>query len=330
MSDSYTEINLDDAKPAVNDDLEIVNETEDAAPEPETKEPPSKPAAKQEAEEEDDGDDDQGSGGEGRKRPTRSQRLKMQRDAYARELAEERRKREDAEKRASRYEQDANEGASIGLDLLIQNIDNSMKALRRDFDAAFDSGDRDKIFEVQQRMAELTAERKQVEREKRTFPTKQAPAKSGSDTPPETQPTSQEPAKRTPNPAADEWFTRNSNWFNKDAVATAVAHTIDKQMVADGFNPSDPDYFDELDKRLEKEMPGRFGKKAGERPRANAPTVQNKSAAPPGSGAGKVRVVITQADRDMANHLGISIEAYAREKARREKAMDSANGYTEI
>jgi hypothetical protein len=325
--DDYTEINLDDTK-APPDDLEIIHEE---APAPEA-EPASKPAARQPANEDDDDDDGADTGaGEGRKRPTRSQRLKSQRDAYASQLAEERRKREDAERRASRYEQDANDGASIGLDLLINNIDSSMKALRRDFDSAFDSGDRDKIFDVQQRMSELAAEKKQAEREKRAFPTKPAQDKSGSAPAQQTPQTSRQTASnRAVNPAAGEWFSRNDTWFNKDEVLTAVAKTVDQQMVRDGFDPTDPDYFEELDKRLKREMPTRFNDAPG-KPRATSPTVQNRGAPPVGgSGAGKVRVMITQADRDMAGHLGLPIETYAREKARRERSLETNSQYTEI
>ena len=45
---------------------------------------------------------------------------------------------------------------------------------------------------------------------------------------------------------------------------------------------------------------------------------------------GKVRVTITQSDREMANHLGISVEDYAREKARSERAQQTTSQYTEI
>jgi hypothetical protein len=102
---------------------------------------------------------------------------------------------------------------------------------------------------------------------------------------------------------------------------------IDQQMVRDGFAPTDPDYFDELDKRLQKEFPQKFGRAPG-RPPANNPTIQNRSA--PAPAPGKVRVTITQADREMANHLGISVEQYAREKAKTERAMQTTSQYTEI
>jgi len=43
-----------------------------------------------------------------------------------------------------------------------------------------------------------------------------------------------------------------------------------------------------------------------------------------------VRVTITQADRDSAYKMGISVEDYAREKAKVERAQNTASQYTEI
>ena len=333
MSESgYREIDLNNPGKAPNaseeSDIEIVEE-EVGAPPPEADPAPAPapaPASKSSDVSDDDDDgpasDDSSSD---RKRPTRSQRLKNQRDLYAKQLAEAQARLTALESRATRAEADANEGAAIGFDLYIKQLDTSMQALRRDFDAAYDAGDRDKIFEIQQQIATITASKAQAEKERRSIPTQQAP--TGQAAPQPTRQTPPAPAKRAPSPAAVEWYDRNKEWFNKDAVLTASARVIDQQMVRDGFAPDDPDYFEELDKRLQKEFPQKFGRAPSRAP-ANNPTIQNRSA--PAPAPGKVRVTITQADRDMANHLGISVEQYAREKAKTERAMQTTSQYTEI
>lgn len=329
----YKELDLDNpGKPVdagAESDFEIVHE---GLEQPETEiveEPAPAPAAAKAPEPEADDEDDvtpEPSSGERSKKLTRSQRLKAQRDAYARQLADAQAQLAEAHARAKKFEQDANDGAAIGFELYAKNLDASMQALRREFDIAFDSGDREKIFEVQQKMAALVAEKQQVERDRRAIPTKPAP-QSGSDTP--QQPTATQPSqpRKAPSPAAVEWYERNKTWFNKDPVMTAGARIIDQQMVADGYMPDDPDYFDELDKRLKAEFPGKLGGRTQPRQTTN-PTIQNRGAPAPTSG--KIRVTITQADRDMANHLGISVEEYAREKARAERAAQTASQYTEI
>ncbi len=327
----YKELDLDNpgkASDSAASDIEIVHEglepveTEIVLEEA----PPVKPKAP-ETEPEDDEDDEATAEAptSERKKLTRSQRLKAQRDAYARQLAEAQAQLAEAQSRAKKFEQDANDGASIGFDLYVKSLDASMQALRRDFDKAFDDGDREKIFEVQQRMAALAAERQQAERDRRSIPTKPTQP-SGSDTPQQTAPTPPSPPRRGPSPAAVEWYERNKTWFNKDPVMTAGARAIDQQMVADGYAPDDPDYFEELDKRLKAEFPAKLGVKP--RQPASNPTIQNRSA--PTATPGKIRVTITQADRDMANHLGVSVEDYAREKARAERAAQTTSQYTEI
>lgn len=341
MSESgYQELDLDNlsaaAKDGADSDIEIVldgaPETPVAEPEPAVKQTP----VESEADDGDDGDDDGGTapGSFERKKLTRSRRLKAQRDAYAKQLAEVQARLQEAEDRANRYERDANDGAAIGFDLYIQNLDASMKTLRSEFDAAFESGDRSKIFEVQQQLASLAAKKAQAEKDRGAIPTKAA--RSGSEAAPQTQQTQQAPDRdpaptrpaRLP-PGLAEWHDRNKEWYGKDVVMTAAAKAIDQQLVNEGYLPSDPDYFDVLDRRLRREMPHKFGAAPERQQRQPAnPTIQNRSAPAPVSG--KIRVVVTEMDRQMANQLGISIEQYAREKAKTERAQSTANQYTEI
>jgi hypothetical protein len=332
MSDGYKELDLDNPGKASKEeasDIEIVheglepNEVEVVS----EAEAPAKAAAAPEADDDDEDSSTEASSGERTKKLTRSQRLKAQRDAYARQLTETQARLAQVEQRARKFEQDANDGAAIGFDLYAKGLDASMQALRRDFDQAFDSGDRERIFEVQQKMATLAAEKQQIERDRRSIPTKPT-QQSGSDTRQQTGRTQpNQPARKQPSPAASEWYQRNKTWFNKDPVMTAGARVIDQQMVADGYQPNDPDYFEELDKRLKSEFPAKLGGRTTTRSSAN-PTIQNRAA--PAASPGKVRVTITQSDREMANHLGISVEDYAREKARAERAAQTTSQYTEI
>jgi len=329
----YKELDLDNPGKASKEaasDIEIVheglesNEVEIVS----EAEAPSKAAAEPEADDDDDDSSAEASSGERTKKLTRSQRLKAQRDAYARQLTETQARLAQVEERARKFEQDANDGAAIGYDLYAKNLDASIQGLRREFDQAFDSGDREKIFEVQQKMAALVAEKQQIERDRRSIPTKPT-QQSGSDTPQQIQRTQPSPpARKGPSPAAVEWYERNKTWFNKDPVMTAGARVIDQQMVADGYQPNDPDYFEELDKRLKSEFPSKLGGRTTTRPSSANPTIQNRAA--PAASPGKVRVTITQSDREMANHLGISVEDYAREKARAERAAQTTSQYTEI
>jgi hypothetical protein len=75
-----------------------------------------------------------------------------------------------------------------------------------------------------------------------------------------------------PDPAvqklATRWMRKN-DWYNPDATDTdsRVAKKIDELMVTQGWNPSDPDYWDELDARLQKELPHRYNDHTDDEPR---------------------------------------------------------------
>jgi len=66
-----------------------------------------------------------------------------------------------------------------------------------------------------------------------------------------------------PNPRvqrnAAQWMKRN-NWYNPSAQDpdSRVAKKVDELMVTQGWDPADPDYWDELDARLQKELPHRY------------------------------------------------------------------------
>lgn len=103
------------------------------------------------------------------------------------------------------------------------------------------------LIEIDDHIAELTARLNQAEREK--YREKQAPR--------------QEMQKVNPRAAtlAKAWIERNS-WYdpNGDDDDSVIAQAIDDKITAEGFDPSTQEYFDELDERLSKRLPHRYGK----------------------------------------------------------------------
>jgi len=58
---------------------------------------------------------------------------------------------------------------------------------------------------------------------------------------------------------AQSWMRRNA-WYNPQAndPDSRIAKRVDEIMGTQGWDPSDPDYWDELDARLQKELPHRY------------------------------------------------------------------------
>ena len=92
------------------------------------------------------------------------------------------------------------------------------------------------------------------------------------------------PRQNVPNPAASEiqrnasdWLKKNS-WYDPQARDTdsRIAKVIDSDLASDGWDPADPEYWDELDSRLSTRLPHRYAAKGGAK-RAN-PTASSRTA----------------------------------------------------
>jgi hypothetical protein len=91
------------------------------------------------------------------------------------------------------------------------------------------------------------------------------------------------PKQNVPNPVSQEvernakdWLRKNS-WYDPEARDTdsRIAKVIDQELSADGWDPSDSEYWDELDNRLSARLPHRYTAKGG--------TTQRRSAGPTAS-----------------------------------------------
>ena len=95
------------------------------------------------------------------------------------------------------------------------------------------------------------------------------------------------PKQNVPNPVSTEvqqnatgWLRKNS-WFDPQARDTdsRIAKVVDQELVADGWDPADPEYWDELDNRLSARLPHRYTAKGGNNQRRSAgPTASSRVA----------------------------------------------------
>ena len=94
------------------------------------------------------------------------------------------------------------------------------------------------------------------------------------------------PRQNVPNPITTEvqenatkWLKKNS-WYDPQARDTdsRIAKVIDQELAADGWDPADPEYWGELDNRLQSRLPHRYTSKGGNNKRSNAgPTASSRS-----------------------------------------------------
>ena len=102
------------------------------------------------------------------------------------------------------------------------------------------------------------------------------------------------PKQNVPNEISNEvqknatsWLKKNS-WFDPQARDTdsRIAKVIDQELAGEGWDPSDSEYWEELDSRLQTRLPHRYTSKGGSVKRANpsqSSRVANAGASKPGT-----------------------------------------------
>jgi hypothetical protein len=95
------------------------------------------------------------------------------------------------------------------------------------------------------------------------------------------------PKQNVPTPVSTEvqqnatkWLKRNS-WYDPDARDTdsRIAKVVDQELAADGWDPSDSEYWEELDNRLQTRLPHRYTAKGNSNhKRAAGPTASSRVA----------------------------------------------------
>ena len=117
-----------------------------------------------------------------------------------------------------------------------------------------------------------------------------------------------------PSPKSREWAKKNS-WFGQDQVATSVAFAVHKQLENEGFDLDSDEYYTEIDKRVQQELPHKFNVEAKKNVQTVASATRNTS-----TGRKQNRIELTPSEQQLAKKLGVSFKDYAIQKARLERS----------
>lgn len=212
-----------------------------------------------------------------------------------------------AEERLIKLQQAYEQAQDNALTSGTSAIEAQRTALRRDYDDAYNSGDTDKMFEVQDKLSRLSTQQSEMEKHKadnERYRTQQTQAQQ--QTPPQAHQQAapqQQAIPAEPEPKAVEWARKNK-WFGQDEAMTGAAYAIHNRLVnTENYDTTSDDYFKELDTRLKSAFPSKFSKQ-----KSNSSPV----AAVTGRGATSKRVKLNQAQLDVCKKLGVTPEQYAR------------------
>lgn len=203
------------------------------------------------------------------------------------------------------------------------SINNRIDIAKQAYRQALESGDTDRIVEAQEHLSRAQNDASMLQMNKQQFTMSQQQAVQ------QTERSVQQEAAQYDRLAV-EWAGRNP-WFGQDSVMTTLALEIDNELKGEGFDPSDTDFYQEIDSRLRQRFPERFG----EAPVTQDRTQETSSPAQVVGGASRTstassnskKVKLSKEDIRLAEKWGIPLEQYAAEKLKVER---SDGEYTSI
>ena len=122
-----------------------------------------------------------------------------------------------------------------------------------------------------------------------------------------------------------DWAGKNP-WFGKDQIMTTLALELDQTLKSEGYDPSEEDFYNEIDNRLRQQYPDRFGVDTRQQETTSPAQVVGGASRTPSSSKGK-KVKLSKEDMRLAEKWGIPLEQYAAEKLKVEK---SEGDYTTV
>ena len=173
---------------------------------------------------------------------------------------------------------------------------------------AIDLGDIDSQVEAQGKLGELGVH---TERLAQVKTRKEQQAQQPVQQAPQYQQPQQAPLP--PDPKASSWAS-NNEWFGKDEPMTLTAFSIHKSLVdTEGYDPQSDEYYSEVDKRMRREFPHKFGENRSNQ-RNSGPAVASANRG--STRTNKQKIKLTKSEVAIADKLGVSYEQYARQKQR--------------
>ena len=214
--------------------------------------------------------------------------------------------------------------SKLNLDATEKQLKDKLELARTNYKTAHQEGDTEKILQAQEFLNDAQNDLKSVGATKQQFKEPEVQPQQ------QVQQPQQQLQQPTPDPKAQSWAEQN-DWFGEDKIRTAAALAIDADLKEEGFNPTDDDYYTEIDNRLKEAFPHRYQTKEVEPKEENrtqetspAQVVAGGTRSTPSSNK---KVKLSKEDVRLANKWNIPLEQYAQEKL---KATNAEGEYTTI
>tara|TARA_R100000231_G_scaffold15705_1_gene16743 strand:- start:326 stop:1231 length:906 start_codon:yes stop_codon:yes gene_type:complete len=183
-----------------------------------------------------------------------------------------------------------------------QRLENDVNLAKQAYKQAHDEGDVDRMFEAQQALSRIS-----IDQERHRLGVKRQEEQAQQ---PQPQPEPEPQPQPQPDPKAVAWAQKNE-YFGDDKRMTDEAMHISQVLINyEGFDATSDEYYSEIDKRMRDSFPDYFSPPG--RSTKVAPADTSASRKP----SGRSSVKLTPSEVETAKKLNVTLEQYAKEKAR--------------
>ena len=213
---------------------------------------------------------------------------------------------------------EVNQVNKLSLDVSEKQLTDKLELARTVYMEAFEEGEKEKLLKAQEMLNEAQADLKAVSSAKQSYEQVEAVAP--------VQPQYQPLPQQANDPRAEEWASKNS-WFGQDNIKTAAALAIDAELKSEGYDPTDNDFYQEIDKRINKAFSQNTEETTERVQESSSKPAQVVSGSSRSSPSSSSKVKLSKEDVRLAQKWNIPLEQYAAEKLK----VEGADGnYTNV
>lgn len=206
------------------------------------------------------------------------------------------------------------EGEKVLMDNSKSSAEHELALAKKTFKDAYDTGDADAVAEASEQLAAAKLNLQNAEAYIPQYSEEALQAQEDSVN------KESERLNQYQQPQADAkamaWQERNKSWWGIDRAMTSLAFGTHEQLVASGVDPTSDEYYESIDKEMQKRFPEKFEQEAEETPSTNGSgeQAQKTVVSPAKRSTSSKRVVLKESEVRVAARLGLTPEQYARSK----------------
>jgi hypothetical protein len=204
-------------------------------------------------------------------------------------------------------------GEKIFVNEMSRSAKTELETAKSSLTRAYESGDASKITEAQEMLTDAKLRLRELERFQPSLQEEDQGVQRDTQT--------QVPSHAAPDPKAVTW-KQNNGWFGTDTEMTALALGLHEKLVRSGVDPRSDDYYRQVDQTMKKRFPEYFSEETQPTKEEPPPRKQTTVVAPAARSTAPRQIRITASEAAIAKRLGLTPEAYAREKLK----LENSNG----